>query len=162
MRAALTKSAHTPDQTIVFASNNRGKLAELQRLSAPLNLATTAQRQSDLRAAPEPYGTVLDNALTTARHASAVSGLPALADDSGICVDALNIAPGVLSARYAAQQIANGALEADVQVQLEGLDADAANNALLLHQMQGVTQRRACFVALLVHVRHPDDPLPLR
>ncbi|HLS17857.1 MAG TPA: RdgB/HAM1 family non-canonical purine NTP pyrophosphatase [Paenalcaligenes sp.] len=157
----MTKSAHTPDQTIVLASNNPGKLAEFERLLAPLNLTIAAQRQFNVSAAPEPYGTFLENALTKARHASAATGLPAIADDSGICVDALNGAPGVLSARYAAQQIANGALEADVQVQLEGLDADAANNALLLHQMQGVTQRRACFVALLVHVRHPDDPLPL-
>src|SRR5690625_624718 len=161
MGAILSSDTNT-QQRIVLASNNAGKLAEFERLLQPLNVTVLPQKQFNIKNAEEPYGTFVENALAKARHASAATGLPAIADDSGICVDALQGAPGVLSARYAAQQIANGALEADVQVQLEGLDADAANNALLLHQMQGVTQRRACFVALLVHVRHPDDPLPLR
>src|SRR5690625_5331411 len=142
MRAALTKSAHTPDQTIVLASNNPGKLAEFERLLAPLNLTIAAQRQFNVSAAPEPYGTFLENALTKARHASAATGLPAIADDSGICVDALNGAPGVLSARYAAQQIANGALEADVQVRSEEHTSELQSRGHLVCRL--VLERNIC------------------
>ncbi|HLR30476.1 MAG TPA: RdgB/HAM1 family non-canonical purine NTP pyrophosphatase [Paenalcaligenes sp.] len=161
MRATLKTSLHPNNQTIVLASNNAGKLAEFERLFAPLDVCIEPQKNFNVSPAQEPFKTFVENALAKARHASAQTGLPAIADDSGICADALSGAPGVLSARYAASQLANDTLDTAVQTLLLGLEPDAANNALLLHQMQGVNQRRACFVATLVHVRHPDDPLPL-
>lgn len=161
MRATLKAPPHQDSQTIVLASNNAGKLAEFERLFASLNVCIEPQKKFNISQAAEPFNTFVENALAKARHASAQTGLPAIADDSGICVDALNGAPGVLSARYAAVELANNTLDSAVRAQLQHLDADEANNTLLLHQMQGIKQRRACFVAALVHVRHPDDPLPL-
>src|SRR5699024_9605352 len=161
MRATLKAPPHQDSQTIVLASNNAGKLAEFERLFASLNVCIEPQKKFNISQAAEPFNTFVENALAKARHASAQTGLPAIADDSGICVDALNGAPGGLSARYAAVELANNTLNSAVRAQLQHLDADEANHTLLLHQMQGSKQRRACVVAALVHVRHRDDTLPL-
>ena len=135
--------------TIVLASNNAGKLAEFSALVTPLGVELVPQAQLGVTEANEPYATFIENALAKARHASAHTGLPALADDSGLCVRALNNAPGVYSARYAQRHQAGR--------------GDEANNAYLLRQLQNVDpdQRQACFVAVLVYVRHATDPLPL-
>ena len=132
---------------IVLASNNAGKLAEFKALFEPLHLHLIPQGELGVAEAEEPFGTFVENALAKARHASASTGLPAVADDSGLCVLALNGAPGVYSARYAAMHNAG--------------QGDAANNAYLLEQMTDKTQRKACFVSVLVYVNSPDDPRPL-
>ena len=134
-------------QKIVLASNNAGKLAEFQSLFDALNIAIIPQGQLGVTEAEEPFGTFVENALAKARHASAATGLPAVADDSGLSVLALDGAPGVYSSRYAAMHQAGS--------------GDAANNALLLKNMTGITQRKACFVSVLVYVNSPDDPRPL-
>lgn len=132
---------------LVLASNNRGKLAELQALFAPLGVALVAQADIGVGEAAEPFHTFIENALTKARHASAASGLPALADDAGLCVNAFNGQPGVQTAYYATQF---------------GYPKGDANNVLaLLEQMKGITDRRAAMVSTLVAVRYPDDPEPL-
>src|SRR5690625_4189328 len=159
MGAILSSDTNT-QQRIVLASNNAGKLAEFERLLQPLNVTVLPQKQFNIKNAEEPYGTFVENALAKARHASAATGLPAIADDSGICVDALQGAPGVLSARYALEQKNSGNLDDSMLARLRGLDEDGANNALLLQQMQSAENRRACFVAVIVHVRNVDDPLP--
>ncbi|MEJ7137605.1 non-canonical purine NTP pyrophosphatase [Amphibiibacter pelophylacis] len=145
---------------LVLASNNAKKLAELGDLFAPLGLRLLPQGALAVPEPDEPYATFIENALHKARHASRLAGLPALADDSGLCVDALGGAPGVWSARYAplADTDADGARESRRARQ------DAANNAHLLAALAGQTapqQRRARFVCTLVAVRHPDDPEPL-
>jgi XTP/dITP diphosphohydrolase len=132
---------------LVLASNNAKKLAELQALFAPLGIALVNQGALGIAEAEEPFDTFIENALTKARHAARASGLPALADDSGLSVEALGGAPGVRSARYA--------LDAG------GEKSDAANNAHLLQQLTGVADRRARFVCALVAVRSADDPEPL-
>lgn len=132
---------------IVLASNNTGKLAEFQALFADLKMQIIPQGQLSVSEAAEPFGTFVENALAKARHASAATGLPAVADDSGLCVIALDGAPGVYSARYAALQNAG--------------QGDVANNALLLKNMAGQTNRQACFVSLLVYVNSPSDPRPI-
>lgn len=132
---------------IVLASNNSGKLAEFQRLFSAVNIDILPQGQLGVTEAEEPFSTFVENALAKARHASAATGLPAVADDSGLSVLALNGAPGVYSARYAAQQGAG--------------QGDADNNAALLKNMAGLSDRKACFVAVLVYVNSPDDPRPL-
>lgn len=134
-------------QKIVLASNNAGKLAEFQSLFKALEINLIPQGQLGVTEAEEPFGTFVENALAKARHASAATGLPAVADDSGLSVLALGGAPGVYSSRYAAMHQAGS--------------GDAANNALLLQKMAGVTQRKACFVSVLVYVNSPDDPRPL-
>lgn len=128
---------------LLLASHNRGKIAEFSQILAPLGIEIIPQGNLNLPASPEPHHTFLENALEKARHASRLSGLPALADDSGLCVPALQGAPGVYSARYAGAH-------AD----------DAANNALLLQRMAGQTQRQAYYVCLLVLVQHAQDPTP--
>ncbi len=140
---------------LVLASNNANKLAELQSLLAGLPLDPVAQGTLGVTEAPEPHATFVENALAKARHASRATGLPAIADDSGLCVDALRGAPGVASAVYAPPAAPCGDREAQRRAQ------DAANNALLLQRMQGVRMRRCRFVAALVAVRHADDPEPL-
>ncbi|RZU02889.1 RdgB/HAM1 family non-canonical purine NTP pyrophosphatase [Rivibacter subsaxonicus] len=141
---------------LVLASNNAKKLAELRTLFASLPLELVTQGALGIAEAEEPHLTFIENALAKARHAARASGLPAIADDSGLCVDALDGAPGVASAVFAP-------LPAPVDGNREQLRAlqDAANNTLLLERLQGVSDRRARFVSVLVAVRHADDPEPL-
>ena len=140
---------------IVLASNNAKKLAELQALFAGLPIELVTQGSLGIAEADEPFHTFIENGLAKARHAAAASGLPALADDSGLCVDALGGEPGVASAHYAAAPVVDGDREARRRAQ------DAANNTLLLQRLQGVADRRAYFVSILVAVRHAQDPQPL-
>jgi XTP/dITP diphosphohydrolase len=132
-------------QKLVIASNNPGKLREFQLLLQPLGIEVLTQAQLGIAEAEEPHVTFVENALAKARHVSRLSGLPALADDSGICVIALNGAPGVLSARYAG----------------DSPKSDQRNNEKLLQDMQGVTDRRAHYYCVLVLLHHADDPQPL-
>ena len=133
--------------SLVLASGNAGKIKEFEALFAPLGVKLISQKSLNIPDAPEPHATFVENALAKARHASALSGLPALADDSGLCVHALDGEPGVHSARFA-------------QV-LDGPRSDAANNEKLLTVLRGVTDRRAWYVAVLVLVTRPDDPQPV-
>lgn len=144
---AMTTSISPSLRRIVLASNNPGKLREFSALFAPLGIELIPQGEWGVPEADEPHVTFVENALAKARHASALTGLPALADDSGLCVAALNGAPGVYSARYAQLQ--------------GGPKSDAANNALLVQNLAGVADRRAWYVALLVLVRAEHDPQPL-
>ena len=132
---------------IVLASNNRGKLAELQAMLAPLDVELVRQADLGISEAEEPYRTFVENALTKARHAARGSGLPALAGDAGLCVDAFGGLPGVDTAYYATQF---------------GYEkGDDTNVRALLEQMQGIANRRAAMVSTLVAVRSADDPEPL-
>jgi XTP/dITP diphosphohydrolase len=131
-------------QKLVLASNNVGKLKEFQALLAPLLFEVIPQGDLGIPACEEPHHTFIENALAKAHHASAASGLPALADDSGICVDALGGAPGVYSARYAGEP-----------------SSDRANNQQLIAALQGQSNRAAHYVCALVFVKHADDPQPL-
>ena len=140
---------------IVLASNNAKKLAELQALFAGLPVELVTQGSLGIPEAEEPHHTFLENGLAKARHAAARSGLPALADDSGLCVDALGGEPGVASAHYASVPTAEGDRDARRLVQ------DAANNALLLQRLAPHAERRAAFVCTLVALRHAADPEPL-
>ena len=140
---------------LVLASNNAGKLAELRSLFAPLPLDLVAQPSLGVAEAEEPHATFIENALAKARHAARASGGAALADDSGLCVDTLDGAPGVISAHYATVPLPAGEREAQRRVQ------DEANNRLLLERLRGVTSRRASFVCTLVALRTADDPQPL-
>lgn len=140
---------------LVLASNNAKKLAELRALFGALPLELVAQGSLGIAEAEEPHGTFLENALAKARHAARAAGGAAIADDSGLCVDALGGAPGVVSAHWAGLVPAQADREATRRVQ------DAANNALLLQRLQGVADRRARFVSVLVALRGPDDPEPL-
>lgn len=140
---------------LVLASNNAKKLSELKALFGGLPLELVTQAELGIAEADEPHGTFLENALAKARHAAQASGGAAIADDSGLCVDALHGAPGVISAHYAGQVPAQADREATRRRQ------DAANNALLLARLAGVTDRRARFVSTLVALRSADDPEPL-
>ncbi|MGD9757012.1 MULTISPECIES: non-canonical purine NTP pyrophosphatase [Comamonas] len=132
---------------IVLASNNRGKLAELQAMFAPLGVELIRQGELFEGEAPEPYGTFVENALSKARFAAEKTGLPAIADDAGMCVDHFGGLPGVDTAYYCTQF---------------GYEKSDDNNVrALLEQMQGVTNRRAAMVSTLVGVRSPKDPEPL-
>jgi XTP/dITP diphosphohydrolase len=132
---------------LVLASNNRGKLAELQALFAGLNVTLVTQASLGVSEAEEPFRTFVENALAKARHASAATGLPAIADDAGLCVDAFGGLPGVDTAFYATQF---------------GYEKGDDNNVkALLAQLKGVTNRRAALVSTLVAVRSKDDPEPL-
>jgi XTP/dITP diphosphohydrolase len=146
---------------LVLASNNAKKLAELQTLFAPLGLELAAQGTLGIPEAEEPHPTFVENALAKARHAAQQAGSAAIADDSGLCVDALGGAPGVLSARYASEfgDTPIGA-ERGTREELRVVQ-DAANNRLLLERLHGVEDRRARFVCALVAVRSADDPEPL-
>ncbi len=132
---------------LVLASNNAGKLNELQAMLAPLGLQLIAQGQLGIPEAAEPFHTFVENALAKARHASAHSGLPALADDAGLCVDAFGGEPGVQTAYYATR--------------FGYPKGDDHNVTALLEQMADISQRRAALVSTLVAVRHPNDPEPL-
>ena len=129
---------------IVLASNNKGKLREFTRLLAPLQIEVHPQGEFNVPAAEEPFGTFIENCLLKARHASKITGLPAIADDSGICVNALGGAPGVYSARFSGE----GA-------------TDEKNNDLLVKKLQDVADRSAHYTCVLVAVRHADDPEPV-
>lgn len=132
---------------IVLASNNAGKLAELQVMLAPLGVELVRQADLGIPEAEEPFRTFVENALAKARHAAQHSGLPALADDAGLCVDAFGGLPGVDTAYYATQF---------------GYEKSDDNNVrALLEQLQGQPDRRAALVSTLVAVRSPDDPEPL-
>ena len=134
-------------QKIVLASGNPGKLFELQALLAPLQMTLLPLSELGIGQAPEPHRTFVENALAKARHAAAASGLPALADDAGLCVHAFGGQPGVDTAYYATRF---------------GYEKSDANNVrALLEQMQGVQDRRAAMVSTLVALRSADDPEPL-
>ena len=134
----------TGARRLVLASDNAGKLAELQALLQPLQVEVLPQRVFGLVGAAEPHPTFLENALAKARHAAQATGLPALADDSGICCAALDGAPGVRSARFAG----DGA-------------SDAQNNAELVARLVRAADRSAHYVCVLVAVRAPQDPEPI-
>ena len=129
---------------LVVASNNPGKLREFGELLAPLGWETLPQKELGVAECEEPHGTFVENALAKARHASACTGLPALADDSGLCVHALGGAPGVFSARFAGEP-----------------KSDERNNQKLVADLARQTDRRAHYVCVLVFVRHADDPQPV-
>lgn len=129
---------------LVLASNNGKKLRELDAILSPLGWQLVPQGELDIPEVEEPHCTFVENALVKARHAARLSGLPALADDSGLCVDAFAGAPGVYSARYAGEP-----------------RSDARNNQKLLAELGASTQRTARFVSLIVFVRHADDPQPI-
>ncbi len=134
---------------LVLASNNPGKLAEFRQMLAPLSMEVVPQAELGIAETDEPHGTFVENALAKARHASRRAGLPAFADDSGICVAALGGAPGVQSARYAGGPA--GTLE----------DRDARNNRKLIAALDGKGDRRAHYYCVIVLVRHAADPQPL-
>ena len=138
-------AAGTPhDRTLVLASGNAGKLRELSALLSPLGFNLVSQQALGIPDAEEPHPTFVENALAKARHAAQLSGLPALADDSGLCVTALGGAPGIYSARYAGEP-----------------KSDARNNEKLLAALGDRPDRAAHFVCVLVFVRHADDPQPI-
>ena len=132
---------------IVLASNNPGKLAELQAMLAPLGMDLVRQAELGIGEAEEPFRTFVENALAKARHAARESGLPALADDAGLCVEAFGGLPGVDTAHYATQ--------------FGYAKSDANNVRALLEQLRGQTDRRAALVSTLVALRSADDPEPL-
>ena len=129
---------------LVLASGNPGKLREFRRLLAPLEIDVIAQAELGIPEADEPHSTFVENALAKARHASAAAKLPALADDSGLCVHALDGAPGVQSARYAGEP-----------------KSDVRNSAKLIAALRGVADRRAHYACVLVLLRHDRDPEPI-
>lgn len=129
---------------LVLASNNPGKLREFAALLATVDFEVLPQAQFNVPEAEEPHFTFVENAIAKARHAAKLTGLPALADDSGICVDALGGAPGVFSARFAGEP-----------------KSDARNNQKLIADLAGQPNRRAHYYCILVFVRHADDPQPI-
>ena len=131
-------------QKLVIASNNPGKLREISRILAPLGFEAVPQSAFNVPEAEEPHVTFIENCLTKARHAARLTGLPALADDSGICVDALGGAPGVYSARYAGEP-----------------RSDQRNNEKLIAELAGHSNRRAHYYCVIVYLRHADDPQPI-
>ena len=140
---------HPPDQTLmtqrlILASNNAGKLKEFGEILAPLGFTLHAQGEFDVPEAEEPFATFVENALEKARHASRLTGLPALADDSGVCVNALGGAPGVWSARFAGEP-----------------KSDARNNQKLIADLADHADKSAYYYCVLVYVRHADDPQPV-
>jgi XTP/dITP diphosphohydrolase len=131
-------------KNLVIASNNPGKLREIGQMLAPLGIDVVAQSALNVPEAEEPHHTFIENALAKARHAAGLTGLPALADDSGICVDALDGAPGVYSAHFAGEP-----------------RSDERNNRHLLERLAGRPDRRAHYYCVVVLMRHADDPQPL-
>ncbi len=129
---------------LVVASNNPGKLREFGEMLAPLGWETIPQKELDVPECEEPHVTFVENALAKARHASACTGLPAMADDSGLCAHALGGAPGVFSARFAGEP-----------------KSDERNNEKLVADLADKSDRRAHYVCVLVFVRHADDPQPI-
>ena len=131
-------------QRLVLASNNPGKLKEFSDILAPVGFALHAQGEFDVPEAEEPHATFVENALAKARHAARLTGLPALADDSGVCANALGGAPGVWSARFAGEP-----------------KSDARNNAKLVADLAEKDDKSAYYYCVLVYVRHADDPQPV-
>ncbi|MEO6352449.1 MAG: RdgB/HAM1 family non-canonical purine NTP pyrophosphatase [Burkholderiaceae bacterium] len=131
-------------KSIVLASNNAGKLKEFGALLASIGFTLHPQGEFNVPEAEEPHPTFIENALAKARHAAAITGLPALADDSGVCVNALGGAPGVLSARYGGEP-----------------KSDAANNRKLLAELAPHVDKSAYYYCALVYVRHANDPQPI-
>jgi XTP/dITP diphosphohydrolase len=131
-------------RTIVLASNNAGKLKEFQQLLSPLGFELRPQGEFSVPEAEEPHPTFVENAIAKARHAAQLTGLPALADDSGICVNALGGSPGVLSARYAGEP-----------------RSDARNNMKLVADLMAYADKSAYYYCVLVFMRHADDPQPV-
>ncbi|HEY1459150.1 MAG TPA: RdgB/HAM1 family non-canonical purine NTP pyrophosphatase [Casimicrobiaceae bacterium] len=129
---------------LILASSNAGKLREFRRLLAPLRIELLGQSELGIPDADEPHPTFVENALAKARHAARYAGLPALADDSGVCVNALDGAPGVHSARYAGEP-----------------RSDTRNNEKLITQLKGVADRRAHYYCVLALMRHGKDPEPI-
>jgi XTP/dITP diphosphohydrolase len=129
---------------LVIASSNPGKLREIRQILAPLEIETLPQTAFGIPQAEEPHDTFIENALDKARHAAALTGLPALADDSGLCVDALGGAPGVHSARFASDT-----------------PSDERNNDKLLEILGVERNRRAHYYCVIVIMRHAMDPEPL-
>jgi XTP/dITP diphosphohydrolase len=132
---------------LVLASRNAGKLGELQQAFAPLGVALVTQDSLGIDEAPEPHHTFIENALSKARHAAHHSGLPAVADDAGLCLDALGGLPGVDTAYFCTQ--------------FGYAKSDANNIRAVLEQLAGHTNRRAAMVSTLVALRHANDPEPL-
>ena len=132
------------NRKIVLASNNQGKLKEFYQILSPLGIDLHSQSEFNVPEAEEPFGTFVENALTKARHASRLTGLPALADDSGICVNALGGAPGVLSARFAGEP-----------------KSDQRNNQKLIQVLNDASDKSAYYYCVLVMVRSADDPQPV-
>lgn len=141
---------------LVLASNNAKKLAELQTLFAALPIELVTQGSLGIAEADEPHHTFVENALVKARHAAAAARGAAIADDSGLCVDALGGAPGVISAHFAAIETRDGE-----DREARRARQDAANNRLLVERLAGAADRRAHFISVLVAVRATDDPEPL-
>jgi XTP/dITP diphosphohydrolase len=131
-------------QRLVLASNNAGKLKEFSAILAPIGFTLHPQDDFGVPEAEEPFATFVENALAKARHASRLTGLPALADDSGVCVNALGGAPGVWSARFAGEP-----------------KSDARNNAKLIADLAAHADKSAYYYCVLVYVRHADDPQPV-
>ncbi len=131
-------------QRIVLASNNKGKLKEFSELLSTIGFSVHPQGEFDVPEAEEPFHTFVENALAKARHASRLTGLPALADDSGVCVNALGGAPGVYSARYAGEP-----------------KSDARNSEKLIADLAAHADKSAYYYCVLVFVRHADDPQPV-
>ena len=131
-------------RTVVLASNNAGKLEEFSSLLAPLGMELRKQSELGISEAEEPYATFVENALAKARHVAQLSGLPALADDSGICVPTLGGAPGVLSARFAGEP-----------------KSDARNNQKLIQDLSALEDKSAYYYCVLVYLRHAQDPQPV-
>ena len=140
---------------LVLASNNAKKLRELGAMLAPLGVQLVTQGALGVSESDEPHHTFIENALLKARHAARHTNGAAIADDSGLCVDALGGAPGVISAHYATVDLPSTERESQREVQ------DAANNRLLLESLHGVLDRRARFISTLVAIRSADDPEPL-
>ncbi len=131
-------------QRLVLASNNAGKLREFAEILAPIGFELHPQGEFDVPEAEEPFATFVENALAKARHAARLTGLPALADDSGVCVNALGGAPGVYSARYAGEP-----------------KSDARNNEKVIADLAAHADKSAYYYCVLVYVRHADDPQPV-
>lgn len=131
-------------QRLILASNNAGKLKEFAELLGPIGFELHPQGEFNVPEAEEPFGTFVENALQKARHAARLTGLPALADDSGVCVNAFGGAPGVHSARFAGEP-----------------KSDARNNAKLIADLAAHADKSAYYYCVLVYVRHADDPQPV-
>ncbi|MBY0572592.1 MAG: RdgB/HAM1 family non-canonical purine NTP pyrophosphatase [Undibacterium sp.] len=148
MTQISTQKVSTPQiaskQKIVLASNNQGKLKEFYHILAPMGFDLHSQVEFQVPDAPEPYFTFLENALTKARHCAKLTGLPALADDSGLCVNALHGAPGVLSARFAGEP-----------------KSDQRNNLKLVESLAAHSDKSAYYYCVLVYVRSENDPQPV-